>query len=126
MNATQRLRIPTRFKLLGHTIEVVERHDLLQERDWSGAADYQKCKIELLPSTVTYTQAQSKIEQCFCHELSHFLLYFAGGAVNHDLKSGGYIHKNEELVDMLGHLLHQALTTMEYEDGVALEGGTGV
>lgn len=110
------MKIPKRFKLLGHTIEVVERHDLLQERDWTGAANYPKCKIELLPSTITYQQAKSKIEQCFCHELSHFLLYFAGSAVNHDLKSGEYIHTNEEFVDLLGHLLHQAMTTMEFEE----------
>lgn len=110
------MKIPKRFKLLGHTIEVVERYDLLQEREWSGAADYPKCRIELLPQSRTYQQAETKIEQCFCHELSHFLLYFAGGAVNHDLKSAGYVHKNEEFVDLLGHLLHQALTTMEFEE----------
>lgn len=107
------MRIPKRFKLLGRTIEVVENPRLMQDRNWCGAACYEEGKIELQPSSEAYKAAPDKLEQTFCHELSHFLLYHAGGTVNHELKQ--MAHQNEELVDLLGSLLHQALTTMEYE-----------
>ena len=107
------MQIPKRFKLLGFTIEVVENPKLLNDRDWIGAACYNECKIEILPSSDVRPIAKEKIEQTFCHELSHFLSYYAGAAVNHKL-GGDYLHQNEEFVDLLGSLLHQALTTMEY------------
>jgi predicted SprT family Zn-dependent metalloprotease len=100
---------------MGRTVEIVYRTDLLQDRDWTGAANYSEDKIELLPISDIYKMSPAKAEQTFCHELAHFLLYHAGGAINHDLKSNTYIHKNEEFVDLLGSLLHQALKTMEYE-----------
>jgi predicted SprT family Zn-dependent metalloprotease len=109
------MRIPKRFKLMGRTIEVVERHDLLQERDWTGAACYSKNQIELLPHSDIYQMADTAREQTFCHEFAHWLMYLSGGAVNYDLKSGGYIHKNEEFIDLLGGLIQQALSTMEYD-----------
>ncbi|MFZ4856159.1 MAG: hypothetical protein ACOYL3_07155 [Desulfuromonadaceae bacterium] len=109
------MRIPKRFKLLGHTIEVVENKRLAHERNWNGAACYDECRIELLPVSDQHPHATTRLEQTFCHEFLHFLLYYGGGAINHEL-SGKYAHQNEELVDLLGNLLHQALTTMEYED----------
>ena len=108
--------IPKRFKLMGRTIEVVERADLIQDRDWTGAADYNKDLIEMLPINPMFVSSPEKREQTFCHELSHFLLYHSGGAINWNLKDGQYIHKNEEFVDLLGSLIHQFLTTMAYED----------
>lgn len=110
------MEIPKRFKLLGRIIEVNENARLMQDRNWTGAADYAKDVIEILPINDTYQASRAKIEQTFCHELCHHLLYHAGGSINYDLKSGDYIHKNEEFVDLLGSLLHQALTTMEYEN----------
>jgi predicted SprT family Zn-dependent metalloprotease len=109
------MRIPKRFKLLGRTIEVVDNPQLLQDRTWSGAADYNRDEIQLLPRSDAYVASKGKIEQTFCHELSHFLTYHSGCAVNHQLKDGGYIHQNEEFVDLLGSLIHQFLTTAEYE-----------
>lgn len=109
------MQIPKRFKLLGRTIEVVDNPRLFQERNWNGAACYEEGKIELQPICEVNRMSACKAEQVFCHEFAHFLLYFAGAAVNHDLKGGGYIHNNEEFVDLLGSCIHQALTTMEYE-----------
>jgi predicted SprT family Zn-dependent metalloprotease len=101
--------------MFGRTIEVVERTDLIQDREWVGAADYNHDKIELLPPSAFFGMTEAKQQQVFCHEFAHFLLYHAGGAINYNLKDGGYIHKNEEFVDLIGSLLQQALTTMEYE-----------
>lgn len=109
------MRIPKRFKLLGHTIEVVENPELLNERNWSGAADYEKCRIELVPASSYYPVASSKAESVFCHELAHFLLYYAGAGINHFL-DGKYAHQQDEFVDLLGNLIHQVLTTAEYEE----------
>ena len=107
------MQIPKRFKLLGHTIEVIENRKMLNERGWTGAAYYDECRLELLPTSDFKLVPESKAQQTFCHELSHFLSYYAGAAVNHKL-GGDYLHQNEEFVDLLGSLLHQALTTMEY------------
>jgi len=109
------MKIPKRFKIMGRTIEVVYRTDLLQDKDWTGAASFSEDKIELLPPSNIYKMSPAKIEQTFCHELAHFILYHSGAAINYDLKSGGYIHKNEEFVDLMGSVLQQILSTMEYK-----------
>lgn len=108
------MQIPKRFKILGHSIEVAENKRLAHERNWNGAACYEECRIELLPKSEQHPLSETKTEQVFCHELSHFLLYYAGAAINHQL-DGKYAHQNEEFVDLIGSLLHQVLTTMEYE-----------
>jgi len=108
------MKIPSRFKLLGATIEVVDNPRLVAEENWAGAAKYRDHRIELVPISDAYVVPQAKLEQTFCHEMAHFLCYHAGGAINHELKN--YLHKNEEFVDLLGCLLHQALSTMEYDD----------
>jgi len=109
------MQIPKRFKILGRTIETVERADLIQDRDWIGAADYNKDLIEILPLNPMFVASPGKREQTYCHELAHHLLYYSGAAINWNMKDGGYVHKNEEFVDLLGSLIHQFLTTMEHE-----------
>lgn len=109
------MRIPKRFKLLGQTIEVVENPRLLPDNGFQGAACYRETKIELLPITEATPAHPSSQEQTFCHELMHFLLRAGGGPVNCHL-GGKFLHQNEEFVELMGCLLHQVLTTMEYED----------
>lgn len=107
------MKIPKRFKLMGATIEVVENPKLPQDRNWAGLADFEKHRIELVPISESYDVSLAKYEQTFCHELAHFLCHGAGGVINHKLD--GYLHHDEEFVDLLGCLIHQALDTMEYE-----------
>lgn len=107
------MKIPKRFKLFGATVDVVDNPKLQWERGWSGSASYDKHKIELVPISDSFEVSRASYEQTFCHELSHFLCYYAGGVINS--KIGGYLHQDEEFVDLLGVLLHQAITTMEYE-----------
>jgi predicted SprT family Zn-dependent metalloprotease len=109
------MKIPKRFKLLGHTIEVEENDTLVHERNWNGSACYEEMKIELLPITKQHPKAITKYEQVFCHELAHFLIYYSGAVVNHHF-DGKYLHQNEEFIDLLGSLIHQTLSTMEYEE----------
>ena len=93
--------VPRQFQLAGHTIAV----NLVTPRKWKHGkncvgiwlpGDY---KIELLSSC-----KGSNRQQVFCHEAIHAMLDIAG----HDDLS-----RDEQLVDRLGHLLQQMLTTME-------------
>jgi hypothetical protein len=93
------MRIPSSFKLMGHTVTV----DLIPPIKWKrkdacGWFDPNKLHIEVLkrPGTIT--------EQTFLHELMHAVFY----ALNHPL------YQNEELVDQIGGLLHQAIKTAKY------------
>ena len=90
------MQIPSSFKLLGRTIVVKEDAQLMQDRDWCGSADYQKDVITLLPKSAHYNASNAKLEQTFCHELVHAIL-FTMGKTNHD----------EEFTDAFGSLLHQ-------------------
>jgi hypothetical protein len=100
------MQIPKRFKLFGQTIEVKESHSLWHGMNYVGLADYRNNSITLQVHSDAVSVPAEQIEQTFCHELFHHLF-----------DKGGYADDrgNEDKVDMLASLLHQALTTMEYE-----------
>lgn len=89
--------MPTSFKLYNHTVRVKE-YPAPVDGDKYGVAEYPKNEIRL------YTQelGESIAHHTFCHELVHFLLYYAG---RHDLAD------DEVLVDTLGGLLAQYEST---------------
>lgn len=93
--------IPRTFKLMGHTIRV----RVVPQSKWrhgAGAVGIwlpDKYRIDVLA-----VQPESHRQQIFCHEFAHALLTLAG---RDDLS------EDEKLVDTLGHLLQQALTTFE-------------
>jgi hypothetical protein len=93
--------VPAQFQLAGHTIKV----NVLPPRKWKhgkhvvGIWMPDEYKIEILSSC----RGTSR-QQVFCHEAIHAMLDIAG----HDDLS-----RDEQLVDRLGHLLQQMLTTME-------------
>lgn len=101
------MKIPKRFKLCGHTMEVVYDNLILHRNDNRGEACYRDHTIKLMPSTVSSPLPQTSVEEAFCHEMTHFILYLAG-----------YIHEanDEGMVTRIGLLLHQALSTMEYNE----------
>lgn len=101
------MRIPKRFKLMGQTIDVVYDAKMADTDDCSGLAKYRFNQIALLPNTEGTLRLPTRIEQTFLHELIHWMFYVLGET---DLRN------NEKLVDSMAGLLHQALTTMEYED----------
>ena len=106
------MKIPNSFQLLGQRITVVVDPSCFTEKDSAyGYASYRTNQIQLRPSTETHPLNQEQLEQTFCHELMHFILYHAGAAYSgkHD-----YMHQDEGFVDLCGSLLHQAITTMEY------------
>ncbi|MDD5304256.1 MAG: hypothetical protein PHS14_14240 [Elusimicrobia bacterium] len=108
------LRIPKRFQILGQTIEVVWDVELNHKNDWNGSAVYRKNQIRIQPNGDGTPRTQDQIGHTFCHELMHWILYYAAAFYP---SSKEHLHQDEGLVDLAGGLLHQALTSMEYEGG---------
>jgi predicted SprT family Zn-dependent metalloprotease len=98
--------IPRRLKLLGRTI-TVEYDPMLDGRDGTvGEARYTSDSIALQPNTDTFRRPQTQLEQVFLHELVHYIL---------NEMNEYNLRDNEKFVDVFAGLLHQALTTMEFE-----------
>jgi hypothetical protein len=92
-------RVPHSFKVLGHTVEVVT----IPLKKWKhGDAwafwDSDKLRIEVCSGK------RSMAFHSFCHELSHCLFEMAGR---------GDLSSDEALVDTVGGLLAQALSSAE-------------
>lgn len=100
------MKIPKRFKLLGHTVEVKGEPEGYFEKHRFGAANYEGKWIKITTAGPSHPVTQSSIEHTFMHELVHMCLY-------HTEQS--QLNDNEGFVDALAGLLHQALTTMEYD-----------
>jgi len=105
------MSIPKCFKLMGQTIEVIYDPTLVNERDWTGSASYRKNEIRIMPDCEAHPRKIDQIEHTFYHELIHHIMYYAGPG----LKNTDNVHQDEGFVDNVAGLLHQALTTMEYE-----------
>ena len=100
------MKIPKSFKLMGKTIQVEFDKQLNFKQDWYGAAVYRQDIIKLQSDCKEWPLSRSKIEQSFLHELTHWILYMCQkDKLNHD----------ESFIDLFSGLLHQALTTMEYD-----------
>jgi predicted SprT family Zn-dependent metalloprotease len=97
------MRIPARFKLHAQQIEVAYDSNVDFRNDNRGEAQYRINRIALAPSSSSHPRPQTQIEQTFCHELIHYISHHAG------------VELSERDTDIMGNLLHQALTTMEYE-----------
>jgi len=101
------MKIPKRFNLFAQTTTIEYDEQLHFRENCSGEARYRTNRILLQPSTDQHPRIQSQIEQTFCHELVHHILHAQN---KHALRD------DEEFVDTFAALLHQALTTMEYDD----------
>lgn len=106
------MKIPKRFKLMGQTIDVEFQADHFRDSGWEGTASYRRNKIMLQSNSDAVPLKPEMLEQTFMHELVHFILYHSGAAYT---GKKDYMHQDEGFVDLTASLLHQALTTMEYE-----------
>lgn len=100
------MQIPKRFKLAGRTIDVRMDNKLLHDDGSIGRAEYSNNIIILQNSGKQNKIKRSNLEQCFLHELTHWIFYSMS---EHDLQ------KNEKIVDLFATFLHQALESMEYK-----------
>lgn len=106
------MKIPTRFKLLGQTIHVTwHERDFADASDRLAFASYRMNEIQMNP-TLLSTKTDEQREQTFMHELMHFVICYSGCAYS---GKADYMHQDENFIDLSAGLLHQALTTMEYE-----------
>lgn len=101
------MRIPISFMLFGEKITVEQCDALLENDDCVGQALYRKNKIQLQRSTPSIARPTTHIEVSFLHELVHWIF---------KVLEEDELRKNEKLVECVGKLLHQALTTAEYDE----------
>lgn len=100
------MKIPHSFKLLGHTVTV--KHDDAAgyyESGRFGRCSFEQKIIKLVPISAAHPVSRSSLEHTYMHELVHMCLYHTG---RNDLND------NEEFVDLLAGLLHQAIDTADY------------
>lgn len=104
------MRIPTKFKLLGRTINVVYSSTLINDDGLLGQAKYDDGLILLQSDEKGMPISQDLLEENFLHELIHHIFRIAG-----DSKFDPPLNKREFLIQRVAGLLHQAFTTAEYE-----------
>ena len=100
------MKIPKRFKLMGRTIKVKYEKKIRFRKDWAGSAIYREHKITIQSSSKEFPLSRDDIEQSFLHELTHWILYMG---------QKDKLNSDEDFVDLFASLLHQAITTMEYD-----------
>src|SRR5512140_1477468 len=69
-----KMRIPKRFKLLGHTIEVKNENERYYEKNSYGACSYEGKWIKLVQPSEHHPITQGSLEQTFLHEVVHLCL----------------------------------------------------
>lgn len=99
------IKIPSAFKLHGQTISVVQVNHIGSENGTLGEARLAKNEIAIQNNANGFSRNSTQIEQTFLHEVVHFILSHMGQTE---------LVGEEQFVDGFSHLLHQALTTMEY------------
>ena len=100
-------RIPKRFKLLGQTIEVSLVDHIASQNGTLGEARTTQNSILLQKSVDGFPLPESQRLHIFWHEAIHHVLEAMG---QHELTS------EEPFVDLLAGMIHQVVTTMEYDD----------
>ena len=98
------MQIPESFQLHGQIINVEYVADLLNKSNSWGECRLRENAIKFQASTESVTLPTTMIEQTFCHELMHYMLEHAESKLSSD----------EKFVNLMGNLLHQALSTMTY------------
>jgi predicted SprT family Zn-dependent metalloprotease len=99
------MKLPTHFKLHGITYTVRLDDNLITNNDNLGEAGYRRSEIVLQKVLPGVAITEQRFEQVFYHELVHLIMHEM-----HDKH-----RDNEAFVDVFASLLHQALSTMEYE-----------
>jgi len=98
-------KIPKSFKLLSHTIQVeIVDHDHLNSGN-VGLASCSDHKIILKSG-----KNNGENLETFWHEVFHFL--FRHAAVTK--QDGGKLHEDEDVVELMGEMMAQIVSTMEH------------
>ena len=98
------MKIPKRFKLFGHTVEVKTEPDYEDREDGQGIAQFNTNRI-IMQCNKALKRPVTRMEQCYLHEVIHMVF--------HELHYSKETY-NEQMVDQIASALHQVLTTSEY------------
>ena len=99
------MKIPSKFKLFGQTINVLKNDSLAFANGTIGEAHIGKNKIVLQRSTKDYKMTKEQEEATYFHELTHMILFLMGKEM---------LAQDEEFVSIFSNLLHQAIVSAEY------------
>jgi predicted Zn-dependent protease with MMP-like domain len=103
------MNIPKRFKLFGATIDIDFSDTVFTDHGSFGTAVLTGNKIVLQAQNEAHRYSQEQVEQTLWHEVVHHVLNKMGQE---------RLCNSEKFVDLFSALIHQAITTMEYEDDV--------
>lgn len=94
------MKIPTKFQLAGQVIDVEAVSGLVTSTMHLGECCYQNNLIKLHVGDIPRTH----LEQNFCHELVHYILYMMGE---------DEVNNSEKFVDGFAHYLHQFMNSQK-------------
>lgn len=97
------MKIPSHFYLYGLKIKVKRSSKITG----CGLADYCASTIYLS----TKIKSRDILEHAFLHEVLHFVLLHSKVINRYKLDNGKELHSDEDFIDNVSALLHQALTT---------------
>jgi len=100
------MKIPRRFKIFGHTVEVRKDPDLEDGDGNQGVARLNKNRI-VIQCNEALKRPATRMEQCYLHEVVHMIFSELNYAKESD---------NEQMIDQVASALHQVLTTSEYSN----------
>jgi hypothetical protein len=100
------MNIPNSFNVFGQIITIEYRKSLYKTHKAIGLWEPNKNRILLQADTDKYPISKDSIEQCLFHEITHVML---------DKLGYNRLSEKEELVDRIGAVLHQIITTFKYD-----------
>ena len=98
MDKNPLLQLPEEVTLLGIPIKIIVDDTMIEKHSFIGRADYINQTI-----IIDTTAPKETVEQALIHELCHYIMHFMGEEELRD---------NEKFVDMLAHLIYQALASI--------------
>jgi len=99
------MKIPSKFKLFGTTINVVWDNKRLNDQSVYGLYEYSTSEITLSTSQGVKELSKDRIIDTFYHERTHAIL---------DMMNERGLSEDEKFVDVFSKLLRQAIESEEY------------
>jgi len=97
------MKIPKKFYLYGLPVQIVIDNSL----DSMGQAFPQEYRIKISRKKC---KTRASLEQTYCHELLHMVLLNSNIVNKYKLENGKELWLDEDFIDNVSTLLHQALT----------------
>lgn len=103
-------KIPKSFNLLGRTITVEHKQEILHTDWFKGRACYPDDKIQLAPrDSKGDKRTQQDLELCFLHEVSHWFFYMFANDGNSKL------HADEMMVDRFAGGMREVMGQLKFD-----------